>query len=485
MSELEREFGNFVEDEREREGRLFRRWCTLTVLYEETLPDTSTGAYVGTLTPNDGSARTPPLGAIYSTKISPRSIIAFVRHFAINVVAAKYNAPVERHEALLALTESLVYRRTNPVVFRYPSLRMQELDSIWRSKCTQCQYVDPVSYGVPIEYLRGQGGNIAEHSGNTGMGSTNGGSGGTDMGAMGNTGIDGGDLDTTSPQDLISPHRSASSSTIDLNQLEGREYEDSLQSRSSGGGVPVGILESSPSKGPGPAMNWTDGEDYSFLSVHRRLERVSIYPIGTYGALYARSSRVLSLLSSSITPREITHHLLLSIKWLLRDAVAVSGVKDYLGADLLFPILVLTLVHAQIPSMHLILHFLHKFGEYDTQGEAAYYVTCLEAATAFILRMQGGSAEGASHALSESEKDATSLAELRQATSVNEGAVDKSVDESLDFEESDRLALMQLEREESLEGREDCDVDKLSDWLRDQHTMEETIEILENEGWMV
>ena len=31
MAELEREFGNFVEDEREREGRLFRRWCTLTL----------------------------------------------------------------------------------------------------------------------------------------------------------------------------------------------------------------------------------------------------------------------------------------------------------------------------------------------------------------------------------------------------------------------------------------------------------------------
>jgi hypothetical protein len=31
----------------------------------------------------------------------------------------------------------------------------------------------------------------------------------------------------------------------------------------------------------------------------------------------------------------------------------------------------------------------------------------------------------------------------------------------------------------------ETDMDKLSEWLREQQTMEETIEILTSEGWMV
>ena len=76
MAELEREYGNFVEDEREREGRLFRRWCTLTLLAD----DSGAGAEESLSAVNSQGAVKPP-------KMSPRSIMAFIRHFAVNVIA--------------------------------------------------------------------------------------------------------------------------------------------------------------------------------------------------------------------------------------------------------------------------------------------------------------------------------------------------------------------------------------------------------------
>ena len=42
----------------------------------------------------------------------------------------------------------------------------------------------------------------------------------------------------------------------------------------------------------------------------------------------------------------------------MRDAGGVSGRNEYLGADALFPLLVAVLVHAKIPDMHLILHYI-------------------------------------------------------------------------------------------------------------------------------
>merc|ERR1711871_442504 len=106
-----------------------------------------------------------------------------------------------------------------------------------------------------------------------------------------------------------------------------------------------------------------------------------------YSSLYFRSSKLLSFMTSSLCPREIISNLLLGIKWLLRDAVEISGKNEFLGADLMFPILVLALIHANVPTMHLILHFLQSFSAVDNYGEAAYYVTCLEAAVLFIDRL--------------------------------------------------------------------------------------------------
>jgi len=107
-----------------------------------------------------------------------------------------------------------------------------------------------------------------------------------------------------------------------------------------------------------------------------------------YGAPYFRASKLISFMSSSMCPKDIVFNLLLGVKWLLRDAVVQSGKSEFLGADLMFPILVLILVHANLPTMHLILYFLKSFSAVDNYGEAAYYVTCLEAAVLFIDRFE-------------------------------------------------------------------------------------------------
>ena len=93
-------------------------------------------------------------------------------------------------------------------------------------------------------------------------------------------------------------------------------------------------------------------------------------------------------MASSLCPKDIISNLLVGIKWLLRDAIEQSGKNEFIGADLMFPILVLVLIHANVPTMHLILHFLQSFSAVDNYGEAAYYVTCLEAAVQFIDRME-------------------------------------------------------------------------------------------------
>jgi hypothetical protein len=255
------------------------------------------------------------------------------------------------------------------------------------------------------------------------------------------------------------------------------------------------------------------------VSFSARLQTLPEQLRGGFGSPYAHASRVLSLLSTSLTPREITHNLLLALKWLLKDAVELSGKRDYLGADLMFPILVLVLINAQIPCMHLVLHFLHKFGQHDVQGEAAYYITCLEAAVAFVLRIDVPSsvaltAAAAASAEATGVPDSKGGAGGRGGEGAGEGGGgrggggageggggggggggDEEGDRADDGDAADDDFF--LDDDDDGKGRAskanadadsqlaEMDMNKLSEWLRDQQTMEETIEILQSEGWMV
>lgn len=365
MSDIEKEFGIFVEDEREREGRLFRRWCLLVLAGASYgSPDKNKGPDVS----GDGitsSAR--------AALLSPRSILAFIKYFAINIIASRYAVTIVDQEALLALTESLVFRRVNPRIFKYPTKSLQERDIKWRRKCAICRYVDPTIYGVPHDYAFGIGNNnLTENS-------------------------------------SIIP------------SIDGDLMSQAFSSVS--------------------------------LSFSQRLQMLFEYKEGQYGAPYARASRVMSQISSSITSRDITFNLLMSLKWLLKDAQVLSGKKEFLGADLMFPILVQVIINAQIPSMHLVLHFLHNFGTFLHVGEAAYYSTCLEAAVAYILRMEVDP-NLYSHAIPIEE-------EFNLPQNDDDGA-----DTCTYANDSSGIA-------------------KLGEWLRDQQTMEDTMSILQQEGWMV
>lgn len=476
----------------------------------------------GGAAPSLGSSTAPPSlaqeltqQAIKPPRMSARSIVAFIRHFAVNVMAARYGVTQANQETLVALTESLVYRRINAVVLRYPSAKLQDRDVAWRAKCSICRFINPITFGVPAEYALGPGDAAAAAAGA--------GAAGGEGKATGETSDVKGEEGTASSATTAAvaasesggveePHsvldRTSSSSTIDFNLLEqssSRDYEESVQSRSSSGKASGEGQRTRGARGTGTGMRQHAGKQAALLqeaedlparlSLSARMQTLPELPPGTYGAAYARASRVLSFLSVSITPREITHNLLLAIKWLLKDAVSLSGKHDYLGADLMFPILVLVLINAQIPCMHLTLHFLHRFGEYEVQGEAAYYVTCLEAAVAFVLRIEVPSnaaqldAAAAAAASSDGES-ASAAAATAAAAAVAAGGAEGDDGDMDDLGAAGSRAdgdsgLLSLEGADKDSQLAETDMDKLSEWLRDQQTMEETIEILQNEGWMV
>lgn len=57
------------------------------------------------------------------------------------------------------------------------------------------------------------------------------------------------------------------------------------------------------------------------------------------------------------------------MQWLHREATDISGKSEYLGADVMFPLLVLVMVHSNIPGMHLILQYIRAFGAGEGLGE--------------------------------------------------------------------------------------------------------------------
>lgn len=160
QNDLEREYLSFVEDERETEGRLFRRWCILMnpqVIEAEmnVLAVKAVGGGPSNTAPVAPSAvdrqsvadvhgalgGAPPVAlaagaagatvpaaaaaAIAGSKqdmvLSPRTVIAFIRYFARDVIGKLYNIPVlsELEDALYVLTEQLIYRYALAVVILY------------------------------------------------------------------------------------------------------------------------------------------------------------------------------------------------------------------------------------------------------------------------------------------------------------------------------------------------------------------------------
>lgn len=138
MRDLERGFGNFVEDDREKEGRLFRRWCTLAntssgddieligaerVVDKDAEEERREGLVHSTHESSpqrlkSGAEGSPPK-ALMKLKLSPRTISAFTKYFSKQVMVAKYKCPADLVDTLVSITESIVFRRITAVTFRY------------------------------------------------------------------------------------------------------------------------------------------------------------------------------------------------------------------------------------------------------------------------------------------------------------------------------------------------------------------------------
>ena len=109
-----------------------------------------------------------------------------------------------------------------------------------------------------------------------------------------------------------------------------------------------------------------------------------------------------------------------------------------------------------------ILHFLQLYGHFDQHsGEISYYMTCLQASVEFILQL-----EIPHHII-----DKFNLTADMTSSEI-------SIHNPLDDDDVDNK-----QSNEAQEG--DGSIEKLGEWLRDQETMEDTISILQKEGWMM
>lgn len=181
-----------------------------------------------------------------------------------------------------------------------------------------------------------------------------------------------------------------------------------------------------------------------FLSRFRILHRHH------YGEMYIHAARILTCLANSLSPREIIYNLLTSMKWLFKDAYTACQSKEPLGADFMFPILVNVLIHSDIPNMYLLLHVIHHYVDFTRQGEANYYATCLEAAISYVFRM-----------------------DLDEDINISENTPIHSLRDFSSSNSPDTLP------------QDDISKTDFGEWMNDHDTMEETITILHNEGWMV
>lgn len=230
-------------------------------------------------------------------------------------------------------------------------------------------------------------------------------------------------------------------------------------------------------------------------------------------------------------------YLTLACKWILRDAIEISGKfyssmwvlwclmafiniagsRSIIGADLMVPLFTLALIHATIPHAHLLLLLLTRYGDYEEQGDVSYNIASLEGSIMCIMGftlppeaeqlyesfMQSrgvGSASGGaggrdslSIPIAASPTTSASIGGL--ATSFNSyqssgggglmaGSSSSNASSSSTGKAPNRGGLLGVTTADAL--REDqLAMEELGEWLRDQQTMEDTIEILQRDGWML
>lgn len=223
--------------------------------------------------------------------------------------------------------------------------------------------------------------------------------------------------------------------------------------------------------------------------------------------------------------------LSLACKWILRDAIDISGSRSVIGADTMVPLFTMVLIHARITNIHLLLYILMQYGEYDEQGDVSYNIANLEGSMMFIMQMEIpeetslkfqqtslyesilGSIKGPGKAAVAAAIAAggNANATLLPGSSPAEGnnGILSSSPSSLEREQltkptpisSSTMNTGNTRTQEDLKAMQELgkgfflymiSIATLlifflltGEWLRDQQTMEETIAILQNDGWML
>lgn len=378
-------------------------------------------------------------------------------------------------------------RRIHDVTLRYSNQSLLLRDVKWRNKCKLCKLVSPTTFGVPALYVYGPDPPQSAAA-------------------------------TDNHDDHLSKALEHETDDVD----GGKRTFDPLCDCD---GHPKSIVSSNKSS----MMSWISSDSASFslpdISLYSRLQYIPTD--SQYGKLYGRAAKILHQIASSTTPREIIFNLLLAVKMLSKDAALISKKNEVFGADLMFPILVTVLVYANIPNIHMIAQFLHDYADFEGQqmGEAAYYTTCLHAAIAFVIRVE--LPKDIIDSYNQLQRDSHQLGsnnlcpdELENESQVSYNILASSTDDhdgpsATDMKKSDgqqphkRHAekkrvisdgsdspILNIHSTDSDDAQlvakaasDDMNDEKaiksLSEWVRDQITMEDTISILQEEGWMV
>lgn len=124
--EFEQRFVRFIEDEREKEGRLFHRWVALAELITQQFLDKQAGNKPAGQKGNSSQPHVP------ARLMAPINVAAFARYFSTHVVGATYDVPPELRSTLHQLTESIVLRKVHRFIFAYRRSKLKQLDKTWR-----------------------------------------------------------------------------------------------------------------------------------------------------------------------------------------------------------------------------------------------------------------------------------------------------------------------------------------------------------------
>ena len=499
-------FAEVVEDERTREGRLLKRWCDMTTANENNDKsdhsdtcssgdgsggDSSTSSDRQRVC-NDNSIATNLLIPRYEAA-HPRSVMAFINYFAEAILGDTFGISdvlSTRGRALSALSQTLIFRRVSRMIFssidelldrgagagsgtvnaaavtisssiagsgdlslsaKHGARRgCRLLNARWRQQCRRLRNMSPEKLGVPEEYippLKEAPKDLKQvRDGRT----------------------------KTTPR---SHSRTACSGGKPYNDTSQQNLPEDNDTRSASEIAPSTNLDD---VGNSNLSKWGTSE---FRRRHK------------YDCFW-RTSQLLTKIGLCVVPNEMAFYFMAAMRMLHWEATLAltrsskeAVVHLSLDADSMFPIVTCALVHAELPLMHTHLLLLRQFAVADNpSGEVSYFLTTVEAAASFIMDFSGFEEE-TDYIEEEADEDFKELQKL-EACALDDTPHGKpvllaaeDVDKRTDLEEWQlRLQQQQHQLEESRKG-EDIAMRHLGTWLGAQEAMEDTINVLEQEGW--